>query len=165
MSYGPAPTHGPAQIHHVTNTVTIRANAAMNGWRLSNCTHASLHLLARLPPRWSKLSDYLIAWAQRTEWYDINMAHKRAFVPPKLFEVTVGDRGRVVFPAELRNELGIRRGDRLLLALDPNGEARIVSARRQLDRLRGMFANIAPERILSEELIRERREEARHESE
>jgi len=93
------------------------------------------------------------------------MAHKRAPVPRKLFEVTVGDRGRVVFPAELRNELGIRRGDRLLLALDPNGEARIMTVRKQLDRLRGMFAKIAPERILSEELIRERREEARRESE
>jgi len=42
---------------------------------------------------------------------------------------------------------------------------RLASLKRKIEKGMGMFADISPERILSEELIAERREEARRENE
>jgi hypothetical protein len=52
-------------------------------------------------------------------------------------------------------------GDRLVLIVRQSGEMRLASLKRQNDKCMGMFADKSPERILSEELIAERREEAR----
>jgi AbrB family looped-hinge helix DNA binding protein len=93
------------------------------------------------------------------------MAHKGALVPPTRFEVQVGERGRLVLPARLRKQAGIRVGDRLLLLLDKKGETRLASLRRQVEKCCGMLAGIAPKRVLSEELIAERRREAQVEEE
>jgi hypothetical protein len=41
----------------------------------------------------------------------------------------------------------------------------MASLKRQIEKGMGMFADISPERILSEELISERREEARRKNE
>jgi len=52
-----------------------------------------------------------------------------------------------------------------VLSLEPDGSMRLVSLREQVKKARGLFQHVAPERDLVGELISERREEARRESE
>jgi bifunctional DNA-binding transcriptional regulator/antitoxin component of YhaV-PrlF toxin-antitoxin module len=66
-------------------------------------------------------------------------------------------------PASLRRRLALQTGDRLILTVDPQGGFRIVSAREQARKLRGIFRDLAPGRSLVDELIAEHREEARRE--
>jgi AbrB family looped-hinge helix DNA binding protein len=80
--------------------------------------------------------------------------------PPIAFDVIMADRGRLVLPAEVRARLGINAGDRLTLWIDPDGTMRLQTAATYARSLRGMFKHLAPNRILSEELIAERRREA-----
>ena len=76
----------------------------------------------------------------------------------------LGDRGRVVLPSGLRR-LGLRQGDRLIFNPDGQSGFRGVSPREQARRLFDALRDLAPERSLVDELIAERREEARRESE
>ena len=74
-------------------------------------------------------------------------------------------RGRVVLPAKVRRKLGLREGDRMILVVQPDRSLRLVSLREQLKKLRGMYKHLAVGRSLVDELIQERREEARRENE
>lgn len=76
--------------------------------------------------------------------------------------VTVDPRGRVVIPAAVRRELGIATGDALNLALD-NGRLVLEPQRAAVRRLRGMYRHLATDVSVVDELIAERREEARRE--
>lgn len=77
----------------------------------------------------------------------------------------INDNGRIVIPAELRQEMGIKPGDTLFLTL----EGDVLKVESQLARIRriqkSMRALIPGDRLLSDELIAERREEARRETE
>ena len=74
----------------------------------------------------------------------------------------IGEGGRVVIPAAYRKALGLKPGDEVLLVLE-DGEIRVVSRRRAVERSQAVVRRyVAGERSLSEELIRERREEAEH---
>jgi AbrB family looped-hinge helix DNA binding protein len=79
-------------------------------------------------------------------------------------KVTVGPQGRLVIPAELRREMSISSGDVLLAAVEGQ---RLVLEKREavLERVKRRFSHIPPEVSLSEELIAERRAEARREEE
>jgi len=80
------------------------------------------------------------------------------------YTVQLGARGRIVLPAEIRERLAVKPGDRLVLILDDSGEVRIVNRRRQVDECAGMFKHLAPHgRLASEDLIAERREDAMRE--
>lgn len=77
--------------------------------------------------------------------------------------VNVGPQGRIVIPARIRRELGLDEGTRLAvrteggrLILEPRGEV--------LRRMRGRYARVGGKKRLSDELIRDRRTEARRES-
>ena len=76
--------------------------------------------------------------------------------------VSVGRQGRVVIPARIREELGIVPGDELVARVE---EGRVVLEKREnvLKRVRARFAHVPAGTDLSEELLRERREEARRE--
>lgn len=76
----------------------------------------------------------------------------------------MGDRGRLVLPAQLRREAGLRQGDELLVVHE-DGVVRLVSRRRLAGAGRGMFAAAAEGRDLISELLGERREEALREDE
>ena len=89
------------------------------------------------------------------------MAHKALSVPPHGYSLLLGDRGRLVLPSDLRKQLGLKTGEKLVLTVDENGVMRMTTRRQRLAGARGMFASISPGRSLSEELIRERRREAR----
>jgi AbrB family looped-hinge helix DNA binding protein len=78
--------------------------------------------------------------------------------------VKVGPQGRLVIPAPLRRALGIAVGDMLIASTEDN---RLVLERPDavLERLRGRFQHLPPDTSLADELISDRREEARRESE
>ena len=90
-------------------------------------------------------------------WYDFTMNHGETY------SVTLGARGRLVLPARLRQCLDLQPGDRLILRYDGEGGLRVVSARDLARRLRGLYRDLAPGRSLADELIAERRNEARQE--
>ncbi len=77
--------------------------------------------------------------------------------------VRVGPQGRIVIPAAVREELGLGVGDELATRVE---DGRLVLERREdvARRLRERFASVAPGRSLSEELMAERREDARAEA-
>jgi AbrB family looped-hinge helix DNA binding protein len=79
---------------------------------------------------------------------------------PQAYAVTMADRGRLVLPAEVRERLKIKEGDRLTLRVDADGTIRLQTAEVFARGLVGMFKHLAPGRILSDELIAERRREA-----
>ncbi len=69
-------------------------------------------------------------------------------------------------PAALRERLGIKEGDRLVLTVRADGSVKLVSLREAVRRLHGAYAHLAPPGVgLVDELIAERREEARREGE
>ena len=75
--------------------------------------------------------------------------------------VTVGPRGRVVIPADVRRSLGIREGTELAAIVE--GDAVVLLPRRAVKRrLRGLFADVRTS--LADELIEERRAAAKDES-
>ncbi len=76
--------------------------------------------------------------------------------------VRVGPKGRVVVPAPIRQALGIEEGTELMARIEGDGivlEPRSAALRR----LQALFAHIPRDVSLVDELIDERREEARRE--
>ena len=74
-------------------------------------------------------------------------------------EIVVGDRGRVVLPAAVRAELGLREGSRLLLRTEPDGSLRLRPYRAVADSGRGLLAGLGSGSMV-DELIAERRAES-----
>jgi AbrB family looped-hinge helix DNA binding protein len=73
-------------------------------------------------------------------------------------EIRVGVQGRIVIPAEIRQELGIDQGETLVARVESN---RLVLEKREavLQRLQARFAAIPPAVSLVDSLIAERRAE------
>ncbi|MBJ7521471.1 MAG: AbrB/MazE/SpoVT family DNA-binding domain-containing protein [Solirubrobacteraceae bacterium] len=76
--------------------------------------------------------------------------------------LTLSKHGRIVIPAAIRRELGMREGDRLAIRVD-RGRLVLVPDRANVESLRGMLRDLAPEGGVVEELLAERREQARRE--
>lgn len=83
---------------------------------------------------------------------------------PEQYTINLGARGRLVLPAPLRERLGLKEGDRLVLTVQSDGSLSLISLREQVSKLQGLFKDIAPGVSLADELIAERREEARQEA-
>lgn len=78
----------------------------------------------------------------------------------------INENGRIVIPAEIRQKMGLKPGDTLVMKLDADGELRIESHRARIRHIQESLRHlIPPDRLLSDELIAERREEARREME
>jgi AbrB family looped-hinge helix DNA binding protein len=82
---------------------------------------------------------------------------------PERYTVAVGERGRLALPDQLRRCLDLQPGDRLVIITEPDGGFRVVSAREQARRLYGLYRELAGGRSLADDLVAERREEARRE--
>ena len=77
-------------------------------------------------------------------------------------KTTIREGGRLVIPAAYRKALGLKLGDEVLLTLE-DGEIRVVSTRQAIARAQSLVRRyVSKGRNLSEELIKERREEASH---
>lgn len=87
------------------------------------------------------------------------MAHTELRV--RTYEVQLGDRGRLVLPAELRGRHRWRQGDRLRLIEEPDGTIRVISVDEALRQAQGMYAHLTPPGAsVVDDLIADRRAEA-----
>ena len=69
--------------------------------------------------------------------------------------------GRIVIPARCREAMGVKPGDELLVFLEEDGTVRVMSLKIAVLRAQALIRQYIPEgRLLSEELIQERRKEA-----
>jgi AbrB family looped-hinge helix DNA binding protein len=77
--------------------------------------------------------------------------------------VQVGQKGRIVIPAEIREAMGIGVGDSLEMRLE-NYELRVSTKRERLRRAQEWARKVIPPGVsLADELSAERREAAKHE--
>ena len=84
------------------------------------------------------------------------------------YTVDLQEKGQLIIPEALCNQLnlqpGVKRsypeGNRLTLTLEPDGSLRLVSLRLTVQKLQGIFKEIAPGVSLADELIEERRQAA-----
>ena len=75
----------------------------------------------------------------------------------------VNENGRVVIPAEFRKTLGIKAGDEVIARVEDD-ELRITTVKARIARAQRLVRQyIKPGRSLADELIAERRREARNE--
>ncbi len=84
------------------------------------------------------------------------------------YVVHIDERGRLVLPAKLRRQLDLEKGEALLLLVESDGNVKLISPRKAARQGRGLLRRLAPEsaeRRLAEELIEERRKEAKIEAE
>ncbi len=86
-------------------------------------------------------------------------------MPTERYITRVGARGRVVLPRAIRERLALEDGDRLVWTVGADGDVRLVTGRQVAARFRGFLKDEFPGRSLVDELIAERREEARREDE
>lgn len=82
--------------------------------------------------------------------------------PPKPMTVVVGQKGRVVLPAPLRQALGFDVGTELIARIE-DGALVLETREMAWERLRAMFDHIPPEVSLVDELLAERQLERERE--
>ena len=87
----------------------------------------------------------------------------KAGVAPAAYTVSVAERGRLVLPAEVRRRLNIRQGDQLALLLQDDGTVKLQTRAVVARNLRGMYKHLANGRSVVDELIAQRRREAKME--
>jgi AbrB family looped-hinge helix DNA binding protein len=78
-------------------------------------------------------------------------------------EVQLGPQGRVVIPALLRRQLGFEPGDRLIARLE-DGRLILEKPETIKHRLKARFAHLPRGKSLADELLAERREEAKQDA-
>ena len=71
------------------------------------------------------------------------MAHTTSLAQER-HTLQLGNRGRIVLPAEVRHRLDLKQGDRLILSVEADGTLLLQSARTLAQRLQGMFADLPP---------------------
>ena len=77
----------------------------------------------------------------------------------------LNDNGRIVIPAKIRKSMGLKPGDVVVMSLE-DGVLRMESHLAKIRRIQKEFKKFAtPGTLASDELIAERREEARREME
>lgn len=83
---------------------------------------------------------------------------------PSKTRVTLGTQGRIVIPAGIRRHLQLKPGDELIARVENEG---LILEKRSavINRLRDRFAVVPEGRDLTDELIAERRAEAKRENE
>jgi AbrB family looped-hinge helix DNA binding protein len=104
-------------------------------------------------------------------WYDAAMPRSTGSsegpdtaIDNQVFRVIVETGGKVTLPGAVRKRLGVAEGDYLVLKLREDGSVVVVSVSQLVDQAMGSMNDVAPGRSLADELIAERREEARREN-
>jgi bifunctional DNA-binding transcriptional regulator/antitoxin component of YhaV-PrlF toxin-antitoxin module len=97
----------------------------------------------------------------RVMWYVVDMSHDFGYSHAE-FGIKLGDRGRLVLPAELRRAMGVNTGDELVARLEGDG-VHLISRRQLARRARGLLRESLPGRDLVAELWAERRSEGEQE--
>jgi AbrB family looped-hinge helix DNA binding protein len=71
--------------------------------------------------------------------------------------------GQIILPDSICQTLNWHPGDRLMLTLDTDGNLRLAHLQAQIQKLQGIFKDIAPSVSLADELILDRRQETQRE--
>jgi AbrB family looped-hinge helix DNA binding protein len=78
-------------------------------------------------------------------------------------ETKLDEGGKITIPDEYRRAIGLETGDTVILVLE-KGELRVIPSSEAIKHAQALVRRYIPkERVLSEELIRERRTEAANE--
>lgn len=94
-----------------------------------------------------------------------NQVHYLADLAPQPDKVKLGDAGRLVIPAAIREAMGVKPGDNLLLRVEDDGELRIIGQSQSIRRIQRYAQKFKkPGESVVDELIAERRAEAARES-
>ena len=98
--------------------------------------------------------------------YILDMAEKiENVIESRYDKARLNDNGRIVIPAGIRQKLGLKPGDTLLLSVE-EGVLKIESQQARIRRVQESMRQFIPSRrVLSDELIAGRREEAQRETE
>jgi AbrB family looped-hinge helix DNA binding protein len=84
---------------------------------------------------------------------------------PRSVKSKINQNGRIVIPAAIRRQMGLKAGDTLLMDVE-DGVLRLETHLARIRRIQREVAQYCkPGRLASDELIAERREEARREDE
>jgi AbrB family looped-hinge helix DNA binding protein len=79
--------------------------------------------------------------------------------------IRIGQNGRIVIPAPVRDALHLKEGDTLLLTVEPQrGRLVLETEETVIARLHELVGAAEGGALVSEELLRERREEAQREA-
>lgn len=78
-------------------------------------------------------------------------------------QIQLGPQGRLVIPASLRRSLGFEPGDALLVRVE-DGRLILEKAETIKRRLKARFSKVPKDRSLADELLAERRDEAKREA-
>jgi bifunctional DNA-binding transcriptional regulator/antitoxin component of YhaV-PrlF toxin-antitoxin module len=84
---------------------------------------------------------------------------------PEVARVALEAGGKITLPAAIRKHLEVTDGDLLVLDPQPDGTAVVVALHRVVEQARGILGGTAHGVSVVDELIAERREEARREGE
>jgi AbrB family looped-hinge helix DNA binding protein len=80
-------------------------------------------------------------------------------------QARINENGRIVIPAVIRKGMGLELGDTVVMSLE-DGVLRIEPQNARIRRVQQSLSALIPaDRVLSDELIAERREEAQRETE
>jgi AbrB family looped-hinge helix DNA binding protein len=77
--------------------------------------------------------------------------------------IELQENGQITLPTSICQTLNWHPGDQLTLTLDTEGNLRLARLQAQIQKLQGIFKNIAPGVSLADELIADRRAAAQHE--
>jgi AbrB family looped-hinge helix DNA binding protein len=77
--------------------------------------------------------------------------------------ITMGRQGRIVIPSRVRRALLLDEGDKLSFQVEDKRLV-LVPQRNEVERLRGLFKDSSSDTSVVDELLAERREEARREA-
>jgi AbrB family looped-hinge helix DNA binding protein len=91
------------------------------------------------------------------------MTHTDASEPMRDFTVEIGERGRIVLPAAIRRQLGLAEGDELIVSVLPDKTIRLTSRKTVAANFRGAYKRLSATKSLVDELIADRRKEAKNE--
>ena len=81
-----------------------------------------------------------------------------------MISMKMSEGGRVVIPVEIRRELGLKEGDTVMWELT-DGEARLTTRAARIKRAQALVRQHVPAQVsLADELIAERRREAKQEA-
>ncbi len=70
----------------------------------------------------------------------------------------LGERGRLVLPAELRKELGLEVGERLIVTTEPDGSLRLIRAQTIIEASQGLYRRLRRRgKSLTDEFLAQRR--------
>lgn len=72
--------------------------------------------------------------------------------------------GRVLLPAPVRRQLGLEKGDELLLEIDDDGRVALATAELAWRRAQSLFDGVSRDSSVVDELLAERRAEAARET-